>query len=150
MLVDYTNPKALISPQLGKVIVFDKDFIHSVDLCVDIAEKHGVKLFFTSGFRKMDVELTGAIVEASKVSNHFVGHAFDCNFIIGESFYNSKSIRYGLPEALAAMIAEVKASGLRWGGDFAKWDGVHFDDGLNILNSSMYIKLFNAYQGVVV
>lgn len=150
MLADYSNPKALINPQLGKVIVFDSDFIPSVDLCIDIGEKYGIKFFFNSGFRKFDQVVSGAIVEPATMSNHFIGHAFDCNYIIGENFYNSKSIRYGMPEPLIYMIVEIKSHGLRWGGDFSKWDGVHFDDGLNLVNPELYKQKLNEYQTLFV
>jgi hypothetical protein len=40
-------------------------------------------------------------------------------------------------------INEVKATGMRWGGDFGKPDPVHFDDGLNIKNMALWTAKYN-------
>ena len=147
MLTLYNNPKAKISSGLTQGLYFDDDFIPLVDNAIDIAEKHGVTFLFTSGFRMNSDNLSGAVVTPAKMSNHFVGQAWDCSFFVDGKFYNSTFLKEkGIPDLLKASIEEIKGIGLRWGGDFTKVDLVHFDSGLNLSNPELYRQKYNEYH----
>ena len=76
-----------------------------------------------------------------------VGHAIDCNLELAGAFYNSKKMQ-AATGVIRQFINEVKAAGLRWGGDFSTPDPVHFDDGLNVKNVAAWTAKFNKLHGI--
>ena len=82
-------------------------------------------------------------------SNHLVGHAIDMNLYEGKVLCNSKCLT-NPPEQLKGVKCFISSiqhdPTLRWGGDFRLKDVVHIDDGLNVHDRPLYIKLFVSLQ----
>jgi hypothetical protein len=130
----------------GKRLVVHKDIKNKINELLHLAMYYDLDIYITSSFRKTLDELHGAIVTPAKMSNHYVGYAFDCN-IIDESgkWWNSKELRQ--PKGIVKkFIDDVKELGFRWGGDFSKPDPVHFDIPLNHDNPDLYEKYFYELQ----
>lgn len=151
MLVEFKASQFLFDkPYYQKVCLIDKDFQPSLIDMNDCAREHGVFIYTTSSFRKYDKPVQNAIVEPIKMSNHFVGHAIDCNYLIDGKFYNSKDIERVYTadpnHKLSKFISCCKSKGLRFGGDFRIKDIVHWDDALNLKQQHTYKILFSQYQ----
>jgi hypothetical protein len=120
----------------GDTARIDSDFEASMNSISAAAVKNDVLVHVTSSFRTSTV-VPGAVVTPVDKSNHMVGHAIDMNVEYGKkhaSYCNSTCLGGTLPAAVKGFIDDVKAAGLRWGGDFSDKDPVHFDDGLNVDN----------------
>lgn len=131
---------------VGKACFIDPDFEHSLKLMGDIAETLGLKVHNNSSFRE-DTNVKGAIVTPAKMSNHLIGQAIDCNIVEGKVMWSSKMLLNPTGNVLK-FINGCKAIGLRWGGDFAKRDTVHFDSGLNIRNPKLWQEKYNLIHNV--
>lgn len=142
MIIEFKH-KALI----GKPCFVDEDFVHLLNLMCDLAFLMRLKLYINQAFTKSLEQPNGAIVKRVSMSNHFVGHAFDCNIIEttneGTIFWTSEMLE-NPSENIKDFIKKCKVLGLRWGGDFKKKDVVHFDDGLNIKNPEIWNEKFKA------
>lgn len=108
-----------------------------------IAKELGVKIYVTSSLRTPETTLTGTIVEPSKMSNHWVGCAFDCNLYDDKGKFHNSKLMANPKGVIKEFIERLKAIGVRWGGDFKKKDVVHFDIPLNIKNKAEWQKIFN-------
>lgn len=151
MLVEFKASQFLFDkPYYQKVCLIDEGFKDLLLKMNECAKEYGVFIYTTSSFRMYDTPVNNAIVEPAKMSNHFVGHAIDCNYLIDGKIYNSKEIeRVYLNEPehkLSKFISCCKSKGLRFGGDFFKRDIIHWDDALNIKAQNTYKVLFNQYQ----
>ncbi len=124
----------------------DEDFEEALMKMNTVAQKYTITVKVNSSYR-VNANVQGAIVKPATHSNHMIGHAIDCNLILDGKLYNSVKMQSDKGK-IRDFINEVKATGLRWGGDFGKADPVHFDDGLNIKNMPLWIKKFNALNGV--
>lgn len=120
--------------------LIDEDFEPSLIKMNAVAVKYGITVKVNSSFRK-DANVKGAIVVPATHSNHMVGHGIDCNLIYKGILYNSVKMQSDTG-IIRQFINEVKASGLRWGGDFKLKDPVHFDDGLNVKNMKLWMEKF--------
>lgn len=124
----------------------DEDFEPALIKINSIAEKFNITVIVTSSFR-IDANVAGAIVTPATHSNHMVGHAIDCNLELNGAFFNSARMQTDTG-VVRQFINEVKAQGIRWGGDFGKPDPVHFDDGLNIRDMAAWTAKFNALHNI--
>ena len=123
----------------------DEDFAPTLENMNEVAKKHNITVKVISSFR-VDANVKGAIVTPATHSNHMIGHAIDCNLELDGAYYNSTRMQSDTG-TVRQFINEVKASGMRWGGDFGKPDPVHFDDGLNIKNMTLWTEKYNKLHG---
>lgn len=128
--------------QAGEVLAHT-DFAGAVSGAMnDEAKKAQVMLRINQTFRRQGVPPTGAVVPPATKSQHLVGHAVDLNIVDGDTVNTTALFKAGTEtEDADKFIAAVKAQGLRWGGDFATVDYIHFDDFLNP-NSEDYAMTF--------
>lgn len=98
--------------------------------------------------RVVGIPVSGAVVKPAKRSQHFIGHAIDCNLIDGDNWNSSKTFKEGNETDNAkSFIKAMKEYGMRWGGDFAKktskgYDPVHFDKKLAPFSEAYEYKHF--------
>lgn len=126
----------------GKECLFDSDFEPKMKLFGDKAHELGLIIWANSSFRSDSNHIKGAVVPPAKMSNHFVAHALDANLKEGDKMWSSKMLETPKSKVLE-LINYSKAIGLRWGGDFAKKDTIHWDDGLNIKNAALWHQKYN-------
>ncbi|HEY4326203.1 MAG TPA: M15 family metallopeptidase [Mucilaginibacter sp.] len=124
----------------------DEDFEPTLIKMNSIAQKYNITVFVNSSFR-IDANVVGAIVTPATHSNHMIGHAIDCNLELDGAFYNSARMQTDTG-VVRQFINEVKAAGIRWGGDFGKPDPVHFDDGLNIKDIATWTAKYNQLHNI--
>lgn len=125
----------------GKKLFVNKGYLVRVLLFLDIAEQLGIKVYITSSFRFDSKKIKGAVVKPAKMSNHFIGFAFDCNFIESDgTWWNSHKLRH--PEGkVKELIDYSKKINIRWGISFD--DPVHFDVPINIEQPEVYQFYYN-------
>ena len=138
--------KRFISSNFKGICTIDNDFEEALIRMNDIARKYNITVLVNSSYR-VDAVVPGAIVTPATHSNHMIGHAIDCNLELNGILYNSVKMQADTG-IVKQFINEIKASGLRWGGDFGKPDPVHFDDGLNIKNMALWTAKYNEMHGV--
>ncbi len=98
----------------------DEDFETTLIKLNEIAQKHNITVKVNSSYR-VDANVHGAIVTPATHSNHMIGHAIDCNLELAGQFYNSTRMQNDTG-VVRQFINELKAAGIRWGGDFGKPD----------------------------
>ena len=127
---------------VGKDVICHVDFIPYLKLMNSKAKDLGLKIHVTSSDRNSS-NVKGTIVEPSKMSNHMVGHAIDCNIIDGKEWWNSKKLEK--PSGKVLIFIDFCISvGIRWGGNFKKVDTVHFDYPLNLKNPKKWHEIYNS------
>ena len=105
------------------------------------AKKITIKI--NQAFRIHGVNVTGAVVPPATKSQHLIGHAIDCNIVDGGNWNNSAAFKNNkATENAKNLIKEMKKSGFRWGGDFAKVDTPHFDYQISSTNIAYDVKFF--------
>lgn len=124
----------------------DEDFEPTPQQMNEIAQKYTITIIVNSSYR-MDANAPGAIVTPATHSNHMIGHAIDCNLQYAGGYYNSSRMKSEIG-VVRQFINELKAAGIRWGGDFGNPDPVHFDDGLNVKDMTSWTAKFNQLHGV--
>jgi len=139
--------KKFISSNFKGDCTIDEDFEPTLIKVNAIAQKYNITVHINSSFR-VDANVRGAIVKPATHSNHMIGHAIDCNLEHAGGFYNSARMQTDTG-VIRQFINEVKAAGLRWGGDFRKPDPVHFDDGLNIKDMTAWTAKYDKLHGGV-
>lgn len=133
--------KQFISSNFKGLCTIDEEFEPVLKTMEAIARKYNITIVVNSSFR-VDTNVRGAIVKPATHSNHMIGHAIDCNLQLNGRLYNSTLMQTD-KGIIRQFINEVKASGIRWGGDFGKPDPVHFDDGLNIKDMPKWLAKYN-------
>jgi hypothetical protein len=133
--------KQFIASNFKGNCTIDDDFEVSLVKMNDVARKYNITVVVNSSYR-VDAHVPGAIVTPATHSNHMIGHAIDCNLELNGILYNSVKMQSDT-SIVKQFINEVKATGMRWGGDFGKPDPVHFDDGLNIKNMALWTAKYN-------
>lgn len=123
----------------------DDDFEPIAFKMNEIAQKYNITVHVNSSYRP-DAHVKGAIVKPATHSNHMIGHAIDCNLIHKGKLYNSTLMQTDTG-IIRQFINDLKANGIRWGGDFGKPDPVHFDDGLNINDMLAWTAKYNEIHG---
>ncbi len=126
----------------GKALIVDVDFAPLAKRFLDKAFDLGILVYITNSFRKKEDHLSGTIVDPAKASNHYIGHAFDCNLQVDKVFYNSAKLEVPSGKVLE-LILFAESNGMRWGGRFQRKDVVHFDDGINIRQPMMWKQKYN-------
>jgi hypothetical protein len=129
----------------GNCTIHD-DFESTLIKINEIAKRYNITVHIISSYRA-DANVQGAIVKPATQSNHMVGHAIDCNLMHQGKLYNSTLMQTDTG-IIRQFINELKAQGIRWGGDFGKPDPVHFDDGLNINNMTAWMTKYNEIRGI--
>lgn len=146
-LINYkaSNVRGLVKNNDELEVLIDEDFLPYADLINVTAKKYGFMAIVTSAKRE-STNVQGAIVEPAKMGCHLIGHALDLNFIhlVSKEYWNSKKLEEPIGN-MKSFIDEVKAGGVRWGGDFKIIDSVHFDSGLNIRSPKVYQKKYKEY-----
>lgn len=138
--ITYKNNKYL----LGNPLVITQPFVKYIDKIMILCYTHGVRIYVTSSLRKPLQKISGAVVSQAKMSNHYVGCAFDCNLYDRKGkLWTSKDLAYPKGE-IKEFIEAVKKEGIRWGGDFKEKDVVHFDYPLNIKFPEQYKQIYTA------
>jgi hypothetical protein len=135
------------SAQEGEVLVH-ADFADKIKCTMnEEAKKAKVTLRINQSFRREDVPPTGAVVSPAKKSQHLVGHAVDLNIVDAGTVNSSAMFNAGTETAGAdTFINGVKATGVRWGGDFHPSDPVHFDDFLDPNSEDFSMTFFFAQR----
>jgi hypothetical protein len=120
------------SAQQNEILVH-ADFADAIRSTMnDQAKAAKVTLNINQSFRRSDVPPSGAVVTPATKSQHLVGHAVDLNIIDGSTTNTSVMFKNNEEtDAADAFVTAVKGKDLRWGGDFHKYDPVHFDDFLD-------------------
>ncbi len=166
VLKDFIEEDNTVSPQPDGIIEYRSEFGHIVsqapirihqdfeshvlemEAC---AREQGIKILVTSSLRSPNKPLKNAVVSPAQLSNHFVGHALDMNFLYEGRCYGSFSFkrRHTIPLPICRFIENVKSSRhMRWGGDFSNPDYIHFDDKFNLRQPDHYLeKLANLWGG---
>lgn len=139
----------------GKPCMVHSEFVPVMDLFCQYLKISGCKASINSSFRMNSNHIQGAIVAPVSMSNHFIGHAIDCNIIDKTgNFWTSEMLEQFAPESpkynpsltneILMLINLVRRSTtLRWGGDFKIFDTIHFDDSTNLKNSKRWHKLYD-------
>jgi hypothetical protein len=110
-------------------LIVDTAFLAGVQSLDTAAAGAHVTLTVNQAFRVAGVPVGGAVVTPATKSQHLIGHAIDCNIQDGATLITSHTFQHHQETAAArAFVAAAKHAGLRWGGDFATVDFVHFDD----------------------
>ncbi len=128
-----------------------EDFVPRLEFMEKEAKARAIELFITSSLRKPNTPVTNAIVTPAKMSNHFVGHAVDLNFIFQGKWYGSRSFKEAkpIPNEICTLIEAIKGNRhLRWGGDFSTPDYIHFDDKINAQDPESYKAKLASIWGV--
>ena len=138
----------------GKPCTINEDFKPAMELFCRYLEIVGCSALVNSAYREDSKSIKGAIVTPSKISNHFVGHAIDCNIYDKSNtiwtsnmleIFVKESPKYNATtnnEVLQLINLVRRSTSLRWGGDFHAWDTVHFDDGMNIHNMNKWNEIY--------
>ncbi|MEO8414488.1 MAG: M15 family metallopeptidase [Ginsengibacter sp.] len=138
--------KQFIASNFKGDCTIDEDFEPALIKMNEIAQQFDITVQVNSSFR-IDANVKGAIVTPATHSNHMIGHAIDCNLVHEGAFFNSTRMQSDTG-IVRQFINELKAAGIRWGGDFGKPDPVHFDDGLNIKDMIAWTAKFNKLHGI--
>lgn len=127
-LINYTNTN------IQGTCTIDDGFAPVMDNINDVCKKHNFIFIVTSSKRNSTL-VPGAIVTPAQMSNHLVGHAVDGNLknIATGEYFNSEKMKDGKGDD-EAVINDIEALSIRWGGRFKETDSVHFDSGLNLKN----------------
>lgn len=142
----------------GKPCMIHDGYVSAMDLFCKLLALNGLKYMVTSSYDPNHLSLTesqGAIVVPAKHGNHLVGHATDGNLIdkTGKVWTSELLATYCMHHAeydpnapqndVYQFIKSIRNSGVvRWGGDFAQPDPVHFDDALYIKNPTRWNQIF--------
>jgi hypothetical protein len=125
----------------------DEDFEPTLIKMNAIAQKYNITVIVNSSFR-IDANVPGALVTPATHSNHMIGHAIDCNLEYAGGYYNSHRMQNDTG-TVRQFINELKAGGIRWGGDFhGSPDPVHFDDALNVNDMTAWTTKYRQAHGV--
>jgi len=119
----------LDNPSIGADdFVVHKDFVASLASINQAAVDAGVLFQVNQSMRVAGKPVRGAVVQPASSSQHLIGNAVDFNILHGgKPIHSSKMVWGDLPQAAKDFITDVKKAGMRWGGDWAKRDPIHFD-----------------------
>ena len=136
---------------VGESVHADVDFHQHLDTLNRLAETANVQVHVTSSFRVPGQQMYGMVVTPARRSNHLIGHAIDMNIIYNSQLFNSKAMLKSnwnsLPHPVTRFLRGIQDHPvLRWGGDFAKADTVHIDDGTSRNNPNLWMRKFQALR----
>ncbi len=129
----------------GKLCMIHDEFVPAMDLFCRYLEIVGCSAYINSSYRENSDHITGAVVPPATMSNHFVGHAIDCNiYDKAKQLWSSEMLLTPSNEVLQLINLVRRSTILRWGGDFhGAPDSVHFDDALNIKVPAKWHEIYN-------
>lgn len=111
----------------GEVLV-DEGFLPGIGVLDAAAGTAGVVFRVNQAFRVQGAVVGGAVVTPATRSQHLIGRALDGNAVENGTVRLSAEMgRAGRGTPFARMVEEAVRGGLRWGGNFAPTDPVHFD-----------------------
>jgi hypothetical protein len=117
------------APMIGHMNAFASE----LDLVVSINQS----------LRILGSEVRGAVVKPATRSQHYIGHAIDCNLVDGDNWNTTSDFRNKTQTANAdRFILAMRNAGYRWGGDFSRTDPPHFDSQLNPQSFDYDAKVF--------
>ncbi len=144
--MEYQINKFTHAALTGKECLVEDSFAPLLKELCDKAEELLLKIYITSSHR-YTIVVPGAIVTPAKMSNHLIGHAIDGNIVEKGAFWNSQKLEGELTGKVLELIEWVREHPvLRWGGDFAKRDVVHFDDAFNIKSPDQYKEILKSLE----
>lgn len=109
-------------------LVVHKDFVASLQSINTAASNAGVLFHVNQAMRLAGKPVSGAVVKPASKSQHLIGNAVDFNVEHNGKKILSKDMNWsGLAKDVKDFLTAVKAAGMRWGGDFADRDPIHFD-----------------------
>ena len=92
------------------------------------SKKLNIIISINQTLRVLGHKVKGSVVTPAKKSQHYIGHAIDCNIVDGSSWNTSSDFTNKKETKNAdAFIKIMKKSNYRWGGDFTRTDTPHFD-----------------------
>ena len=79
---------------MGEDLIVAEDWQPTALQFLEVAAQESCRVYITSSARlyQSQAKLRNAVVPAAKRSNHLVGEAFDCNFMLRGQLYNSKAL----------------------------------------------------------
>jgi hypothetical protein len=130
-----------------------------MDLFCRYLELAKCKASINSSYRENSDHVQGAVVIPAVKSNHFVGHAIDCNIIDSKNIewssemllvFAKESQKYNSQinnDVLMLINLVRRCTLIRWGGDFhpdknGNIDTVHFDNAMNIKNPARWEEIY--------
>lgn len=121
--------RALQHPAVTRdTMVVHAGFLAALDAIDAAAARAKIKLRINQAFRVAGAPVGGAVVRPATRSQHLIGNAIDWNIENdGKVILAAKTVYSQLPRNVQGFIDEVKNAGLRWGGDWATRDPIHFD-----------------------
>lgn len=109
-------------------MVVHKGFVASLEAINTAADNAGVLFHVNQTMRLAGKPVSGAVVKPASKSQHLIGNAVDFNPEHNGKKILSKDMNWsGLAQDVKDFLTEVKGAGMRWGGDFADRDPIHFD-----------------------
>jgi hypothetical protein len=109
-------------------MVVHMDYVAGLESINTAADDAGVTFQVNQTFREAGKPVSGAVVKPASKSQHLIGNAVDFNINdSGDVILSSEMAWSKLSQPAKDFITAVKAAGLRWGGDFADRDPIHFD-----------------------
>jgi hypothetical protein len=143
----------------GKDCYIHTDFVPGMDMFVRFLEASGCKASVNCSYDPNHLSLTpadGAIVKPASHGDHLVGCAIDCNLIdkTGHKWTSgemevfapeSKNYKPSTPgNGVIEFINMIRNSKvLRWGGDFMKFDTIHYDNNLYLRNPARWQEIID-------
>lgn len=123
---------------IGKPVVSNNEFVISrslipmLKLMNNTAKKLNVIISINQTLRILGHKVNGSVVTPATKSQHYIGHAIDCNIVDGSNWNTSSDFKNKKETKNAdAFIRIMKKAKYRWGGDFSRTDPPHFDKQLN-------------------
>lgn len=109
-------------------MVVHMGFAASLDAINKAADKAGLLFHVNQTMRLAGKPVSGAVVKPASKSQHLIGNAVDFNVEHNGKKILSKDMNWsGLEQDVKNFLTEVKGAGMRWGGDWADRDPIHFD-----------------------
>jgi len=142
-LIEYNG--ANIKGLRGRQILIHKDFKKYIEQIDRYAIDNNIELIINQSYRSDKQNLSRAIVEPGKLSNHLAGFAIDFNIKSNGIKYLSNDLKRGnlskLPDNIQNFINDIrKNKDLRWGGDFQREDPIHIDNPINLKSKNNWIE----------
>lgn len=140
---------------IGEALYAHEDFEPVIDKLNYFAFGEDLKIHVVSSFRRPSDKLIDTLVQPSKLSNHWIGHAVDINLFAKDlGFFNSKrmSLKFmkssDCPERIYNFLCELREDEvIRWGGQFLHPDEPHVDDAVNRRDIKTYRRKFEEIHG---
>jgi hypothetical protein len=120
-------------PVVGKTeFVISRTVVPMVKLMNQTAKKLNVVISINQVLRILGNKVTDSVVPPAAKSQHYIGHAIDCNIVDGSSWNTASDFKNKKQTNNADLFIDaMKKGNYRWGGDFTLVDTPHFDKQLD-------------------